>query len=1006
MRYFHLVLALAISILTAVPSAGQDRKPTHRIYTDKEGLELDRINTMVFDNDGFLWLGGRDNDIRKIIQTDKRLSIQRFNGNTFHNFPIPETNSTMVSVDHFFKRSDGKLYIKAVSDKPELFLFDPVSTAFEEIEIALDNVDAVAVSRVFEHKDTNYLLLQYDRRVHLSVIHDDLSIKSLFSFTSNENKFMVDHSTEFIPFEEFIVIGDDNFPVTIFDWEGNILKRFAPETFTRERGRSVDKFWIQKVLRYKDIPLLIMNGENRLYTIDSLQKEIIPWKDIGDDVIDSDNIVRDVLGGQRITRISPKEELKIGRVDDSGINWMYELPGFSINSAVQLLSSDLSLDLWIGTSTNELHYVEFPSEKIQNYLTDYSIRVIHQRSNGDYIVATETDGWFILDPKNKALEPFDLSESGTVLFPVSARNIIDAGDYYWSNSGGNILKIQKDSGKTQAFRHYPVTCLERMTDSTLIYGTNGYYLMEFNTNTYKHRQLLQMDTLFTYDLEVFPERNLILASTDKGALKYNSSSGDAQLLRAENGLKDPFLLMSEYDDNTGLLFGSRSGHLYKYDLEDDSLDLIYEDKLQAGIATVLFDENRWWINTFDGLVVFDPETRIEQRFSVKEGLSHNEANRYSALQTEDGIFLGSLSGLNYFKPEDLKIIDSDSRLELLLLRSYDREAEKVINRYNRDQITAMDKIVLPAEVKELQIDFALTNNAGGRPHRFKYRFNGDQWIDLGQQQTLRFPNLAVGSYDLELIAEDFSGNQLGETISLNLESKDFFYNTWQFFLLISLLAVLLLLYLNHQTGLRRRMQQQFSDALLISQEEERNRIAKDLHDSVGQQLTLIKKKAQTDNQKELSDLTHNALEEVRAISRGLYPAVLKQIGLSSALEQLVNDLDEQTQIFFSTEIDNIDDVFDQEKSLNMYRLVQEVLNNIIKHSNASTVYIGIKNENRNLNLRIEDNGVGYDIQQKNIQNSLGLKTISERIRILGGMPEIKSVPGQGTTVQASIRLKQ
>ncbi|WP_347173807.1 tetratricopeptide repeat-containing sensor histidine kinase [Polaribacter uvawellassae] len=201
------------------------------------------------------------------------------------------------------------------------------------------------------------------------------------------------------------------------------------------------------------------------------------------------------------------------------------------------------------------------------------------------------------------------------------------------------------------------------------------------------------------------------------------------------------------------------------------------------------------------------------------------------------------------------------------------------------------------------------------------------------------------------------------------------------------------------------LQQQFSENLLKSQEEERTRIARELHDSVGQQLTLIKRKSQNENQNEITVLTNNALEEVRSISRGLYPALLKQLGLTESIEQLIHDYDEQTELFFSVDIDNINTYFTESTSLNFYRLIQECLTNIIKHANAKSVTVKIKIENKTIITLISDNGKGFDINDSKKKNSLGLKTIFERTRIMNGNLSIDSKPNNGTSFIFSIPVK-
>jgi len=241
-----------------------------------------------------------------------------------------------------------------------------------------------------------------------------------------------------------------------------------------------------------------------------------------------------------------------------------------------------------------------------------------------------------------------------------------------------------------------------------------------------------------------------------------------------------------------------------------------------------------------------------------------------------------------------------------------------------------------------------------------------------------------------------------------LDAENKVKNQWLLFGGTGLLAVFLFITLyksRNAVKKEKKLQQQFSENLLVSQEEERTRIARELHDSVGQQLTLIKRKSQNENQKEITVLTNNALEEVRSISRGLYPALLKQLGLSESIEQLINDYDEQTELFFSVDIDNVNEFFTESTSLNFYRLIQECLTNIIKHAKAKSVTVSIKKEDNAIITLISDNGKGFNINDSKKKNSLGLKTIFERIRIMNGNLSIDSKPNNGTSFIFSIPIK-
>ena len=238
-----------------------------------------------------------------------------------------------------------------------------------------------------------------------------------------------------------------------------------------------------------------------------------------------------------------------------------------------------------------------------------------------------------------------------------------------------------------------------------------------------------------------------------------------------------------------------------------------------------------------------------------------------------------------------------------------------------------------------------------------------------------------------------------------LAEKNKVKNQWILFVsigLITLFGVILLLRSRSHLKKQKYLQEKFSQDLIQAQEDERTRISKELHDSVGQQLTLIKKKAQQENQNDFSALTNTALEEVRNISRALYPFSLKQLGLSESIEQLLHELDEEVDMFFSVDIEDINSELNEEKTLNFYRFVQESVNNAIKHAKAKTLTVNVSKNKGMIEALIRDNGCGFENAEALQSKSLGLKTMAERIRILKGNLSIHSRRGEGTTIIAKV----
>jgi signal transduction histidine kinase len=112
----------------------------------------------------------------------------------------------------------------------------------------------------------------------------------------------------------------------------------------------------------------------------------------------------------------------------------------------------------------------------------------------------------------------------------------------------------------------------------------------------------------------------------------------------------------------------------------------------------------------------------------------------------------------------------------------------------------------------------------------------------------------------------------------------------------------------------------------------------------------------------------------------------------------VDQFDEAFALFFTLEVQNIDNIFNKTEELSIYRFIQEAINNIIKHAQAKAVTIEVMRNKGQITITIEDNGVGFDLDGK--RNSLGLKTMRERIKFLKGQFEIESKPSNGTKIRA------
>jgi signal transduction histidine kinase len=210
-------------------------------------------------------------------------------------------------------------------------------------------------------------------------------------------------------------------------------------------------------------------------------------------------------------------------------------------------------------------------------------------------------------------------------------------------------------------------------------------------------------------------------------------------------------------------------------------------------------------------------------------------------------------------------------------------------------------------------------------------------------------------------------------------------------------------------------QQKGIDAVIVAEENERKRIAKDLHDGIGQQLSGLKlfysklrphierTESQLSNELEkFEEVLDSACTDVRSISHQMMPKVLLEKGLVEALEEMLNKSLGLGSIHYNFEHFNLQKRYNERIEISIYRICQELTNNIIKHSNASEVSVQLYENKNFLILHIEDNGVGFD--SKNAKDGIGQLNMSSRINTLNGKFSIDSKPGRGTSATIKIPL--
>jgi signal transduction histidine kinase len=209
-----------------------------------------------------------------------------------------------------------------------------------------------------------------------------------------------------------------------------------------------------------------------------------------------------------------------------------------------------------------------------------------------------------------------------------------------------------------------------------------------------------------------------------------------------------------------------------------------------------------------------------------------------------------------------------------------------------------------------------------------------------------------------------------------------------------------------------------TEAVLKGEEQERSRLARDLHDGLGGLLSGIK--FSFHNMKEnliltpenarlferSLDMLDSSIHEMRRVAHNLMPETLLKFGLETSLRDFCSDINQSGVLqvnFQSFGLENY--TFDQNLSVNVYRIVQELVNNAIKHAGARQLLVQLTKSENLLLVDVEDDGRGFDTELLRISEGIGWKNMTGRVKYLNGKMDVQSVPGEGTSIHLEIPLE-
>lgn len=523
------------------------------------------------------------------------------------------------------------------------------------------------------------------------------------------------------------------------------------------------------------------------------------------------------------------------------------------------------------------------------------------------------------------------------------------------------------------------------------------------------------------------QRRLWLGTQD-GLVRYedgaftNLAGSDAPfgIVRSIHEDRDGALWVGTYDSG---LYRLKHGRFTRYTTKEGLFDngafQILEDHAGNFWMSCNLGVYRVRKSELDDLAEGRAQKVVSVPYNKRDGMLNSECNggtQPAGMRARDGrLWFPTQEGVAVINPVEVPF---NSQPPPVVISSI------VVNAEKRD---ARSNVTVGPGQTYVEIHYSGLSFINPELVRFKYRLAGldGDWIDSGTRRAAYYSHLPPGEYRFTVLAANRDGvwNEQGASVAITVLPP--FWRTWWFVGLASLTVAALVLFIyRRRVGQLQRAaaaRETFARKLIESQENERRRIAAELHDSLGQSLVLIKNWALLGlranggtepvgaNLDEISETASAAIKEVREIAYNLGPYQLERLGLAHTIREMVERVARSSPIRFRVEIDPLDGLFSRQAEISIYRLAQEAVNNVVKHSEATAASLSIRVDGGLVTLTISDDGRGFtpaasadDGDGERPLRGFGLLGLQERVRLLKGEMKIESEPGRGTRINITI----
>jgi signal transduction histidine kinase/ligand-binding sensor domain-containing protein len=703
----------------------------------------------------------------------------------------------------------------------------------------------------------------------------------------------------------------------------------------------------------------------------------------------------------------------------------YRLDPFSIGSNnIVSLYFDRVGNIWCGSYGQGVSYTNVEKKYFQKDLSRNDLEkwegnnnvrwVGYDNANNLWCIMNDAAGLWKLNTNNHAFEFHEPMLNGKKFTGRFYKLLFDGYRYAWGIGKEGLFqydlitnclrKMNYPAFSTDLFGSNWVQDIIRLNDQSFLFGTfaglyritskNGNYTIQpfsaLNKNSFTSFAALYQDETGTIYIKDLADRLYVLKNS-------KHQSGDPVILSV---LFTPQVNQFYIDTaNNSILLATNFG-LYRLNRNDYTLKKVILKTAPPfrSISSLVKKDNKLWLSGEKGLFCFDEKKNTARTFTVEDGLPANEFNISAITFSADKCIAGTTNGLVSFSLNNPDDTIYSPIVQLTGIYINDAPTGFVSNPQEAD------KISLSHNQNTFAFDFApiAFQNASGCSFEYKLEGYDEEWIKNGNARYTRYSKIPPGKYKFQLRVIDANGMISPHNKILEIEIAKAFWQTAFFkvvMLVIMFLAAWRLLkwYLNRKI---RKHRLEFEKQQAV--EQERTRIATDIHDDLGAGLSTLRFLSEKVKRNSFSEATKKDAEKIVINSNELVQKMNELIWAMNEKNDTLEDLLFYARSYAAEygEENNLEmDICMPEKipalmltgelRRNIFLILKESLHNVVKHANAKKVIINFKTD-KNLFVSIKDDGKGFE---KTNSGGNGLKNMKKRMESIGGLFEITNTDG-------------